>query len=108
MHGRDGIHFFRRQRLTAPDLLDHEFHETVGDEVADMFEVDHGRQDLPSTCALLLVIERLLVAEIGEVAADCAAQPLDSGLLRANAASQTCVHPTLWKVAVGLCWDRGI
>ena len=43
-----------------------------------MFEIDHGRQDLLSTCALLLVIERLLVAEIGEVAADCAAKPLNS------------------------------
>src|SRR2546430_4513222 len=46
-----------------------------------MLEVDHGRQDVLSPCTLPLMVEGLLAADVGEIAANRATQLIDTTIL---------------------------
>ena len=65
---------FGRQRLSALQLLGGRVDEAVGDNVADMLKVNHGRQDLLQPRAFARVVESLLAADRHQVAADGAAE----------------------------------
>jgi len=57
-----------------------ELQEFVRDDIAGVFKVDHCRQDLLAPRAFVLVIERLLIADIGEVAANRGAESIHDAL----------------------------
>jgi len=57
-----------------------ELQEIVCDYIGGVFEVDHRRHDLLASRALVLVIERLLVADVGEVPADRGVEPIHDAL----------------------------
>ncbi len=51
-------------------------------DVGDVLEIDHRRQDVLATGTLPLVVEGLLAADVGEVAANRASQLIDAAVLR--------------------------
>src|SRR5207237_8021915 len=81
VHRGDCLEFLGRERSAALDTPHCKFDQTVGDDVGDMLEVDHRRQDILSPCTLPLVVEGLLVADVGEVAANRATELIDATIL---------------------------
>src|SRR5213076_3275428 len=67
VHGGNCVELFDRERSAALDTPHCKLDQTVGDDVGDMLEVDHGRQNILSPRALPLVVEGLLVADVGEI-----------------------------------------
>ncbi len=84
MHGGDCLELFHRERTAALDTPHCKLDQTVCDDVGDMLEVDHGRQNVLSPCTLALVVEGLLVADVGEIAANRATQLIDATILRGD------------------------
>src|SRR5207302_6681898 len=86
VHGGNCVELLNRERSAALDTPHGKLDQTVGDDVSDMLEVDHGRQNILSPRALPLVVEGLLVADVGEIAANRAAQLVDATILSGDRA----------------------
>src|SRR5208282_3023066 len=80
VHRGDRVELRGNETAAAPRPPRCELQEIVCDDIGGVFEVDHRRQDLLAPRALVLVIERLLVADVGEVPADRGTEPIHDAL----------------------------
>src|SRR6516225_1707163 len=74
VHRGDRAELLRSEPATAPRPPRGELQKIVRDDITGVFKIDHRRQDFLAPRALVLVIERLLVADVGEVMTDRGAE----------------------------------
>jgi len=66
---RDALEVIRRddrgraQSVSSFGAVDYKLDQTVLHDVGDVFKVDHGREDVLTSCPLELIIESLLVTQ---------------------------------------------
>jgi hypothetical protein len=53
----------RAQSVSSFGAVDYKLDQTVLDDVGDVFKVDHGGEDVLTSCPLELIIESLLVTQ---------------------------------------------
>src|SRR6202035_2629804 len=81
VHGVYRLELFRRERPAPLDAAHRELDQAVGDDVGDVLEIDDRRQDVLAPGTLPLVVEGLLAAHVGEIAANRAPQLIDAAVL---------------------------
>src|SRR6202047_1198799 len=84
VHGVYSLELFRRERPAPLDAAHRELDQAVGDDVGDVLEIDHRRQDVLAPGTLALVVEGLLAAHVGETAANRDSQLIDAPVLRSH------------------------
>lgn len=84
MHCGDCLELLAGERSAALNAPHRKLDQTVGENVGDMLEIDHCRENILSPSTLPLVVEGLLVADVGEIAANRTTQLIDATILRGD------------------------
>src|ERR1700679_3887443 len=72
----DRVDLLSREEMTALDLLDGNLHQAARDDVTGMLEVQDRRENLLRAGTLQLIVQGLLVSQIGKVSTNRCAQAI--------------------------------